>query len=143
MRLVVTGAGGGLARAFLAGLAGEADVVALAHADLDVGDATQVRERIPACDAIVNLAAFTDVDGCERDPVRAERDNATAVGHLAAAAREREPHRIGSVARSFAGIVLSRPPVRGRSSRSRRTERAERRSRFRKSGRSRIGARDT
>jgi dTDP-4-dehydrorhamnose reductase len=89
VRLVVTGSGGGLARAFLAGLAGEADVVALAHADLDVGDATQVRERIPACDAIVNLAAFTDVDGCERDPARAPRDNATAGAHRAAAARDR------------------------------------------------------
>ena len=89
MRLVVTGAGGGLGRAFLAHLGSGATVTAFPHADLDVGDPTRVRERIPACDAIVNLAAFTDVDGCERDPLRAERDNATAVGHLAAAARER------------------------------------------------------
>lgn len=89
MRLVVTGAGGGLARAFLAHLGPRADVVAFPHGELDVGDAGQVRDRIPACDAIVNLAAFTDVDGCERDPARAERDNATAVAHLAAAARAR------------------------------------------------------
>ena len=86
MRLVVTGAGGALARAVLA-VAEEHDVVALSHADLDVGDPDAVAATIPACDAIVHLAAFTDVDGCEADPGRAMRDNADAVGHVATAAR--------------------------------------------------------
>lgn len=85
MKLVVTGAGGALARAVLA-VAGGHEVVALTHADLDVGDPVAVAATIPACDAIVHLAAFTDVDGCERDPARAQRDNADAVGHVAAAA---------------------------------------------------------
>lgn len=88
MRLVVTGAGGALARAVLE-VAGGHDVVAYTHADLDVGDPDAVATTIPACDAIVNLAAYTDVDGCEDDPGRAQRDNADAVGHLAAAARAR------------------------------------------------------
>lgn len=88
MRIVVTGAGGALARAVLA-IAGDHDVIPFTHADLDVGDADAVAATIPACDAIVNLAAFTDVDGCEDDPARAQRDNGDAVGHLVAAARAR------------------------------------------------------
>ena len=88
MRIVVTGAGGAVARAFLAA-AGRHEVVALSHADLDVGDREAVLATTPACDAIANLAAFTDVDGCEEDPARAGRDNADAVGHLADAARAR------------------------------------------------------
>lgn len=88
MRLVVTGAGGALARAVLA-VARDHDVVSLTHAELDVGDPDAVAATIPDCDAIVNLAAYTDVDGCEDDPARAQRDNADAVGHLAAAARAR------------------------------------------------------
>ncbi|MFM7718117.1 MAG: SDR family oxidoreductase [Actinomycetota bacterium] len=88
MRIVVTGAGGAVARAFHAAAAHH-DLVAFAHADLDVGDRAAVLATVPACDAIANLAAFTDVDGCEADPSRAARDNADAVGHLAEAARAR------------------------------------------------------
>lgn len=88
MRIVVTGAGGGVARAFLA-VAGGHQVSAFTHSQLDVGEPDAVARAIPDCDAIVNLAAFTDVDGCELDPARAFRDNADAVGHLAEAARAR------------------------------------------------------
>jgi dTDP-4-dehydrorhamnose reductase len=89
VRLVVTGAGGGLGRAFLAQLPAHHDVVALAHADLDVGDHDAVQRLVPSLDpdAIVNLAAFTDVDANERDPARAFRDNALGPHHLALAAR--------------------------------------------------------
>lgn len=88
MKIVVTGAGGGVARAFLEVARGH-DVVAFTHSQLDVGDPRAVAGSVPECDAIVNLAAFTDVDGCELDPERAFRDNADAVGHLADAARAR------------------------------------------------------
>ncbi|HXF37397.1 MAG TPA: NAD(P)-dependent oxidoreductase [Actinomycetota bacterium] len=89
MRLVVTGAGGGLARAFLAQVPGHHDVVPLARADLDVGDHHAVMRTLPPLrpDAVLNLAAFTDVDGCERDPARALRDNALACQSLALACR--------------------------------------------------------
>ncbi len=89
MRLVVTGAGGGLARAFLAQVPGHHDVVPLARADLDVGDHHAVMRTVPPLrpDAVLNLAAFTDVDGCERDPARAVRDNALACQSLALACR--------------------------------------------------------
>ena len=89
MRLVVTGAGGGLARAFLSQVPAHHDVVALTRAELDVGDHHAVMRTVPPLrpDAVLNLAAFTDVDGCERDPARAVRDNALACQSLALACR--------------------------------------------------------
>ena len=88
MRLVVTGAGGGLARAFLAQVPAHHEVHALARGDLDIGDHAEVMRTVPvlAPDAVVNLAAFTDVDACESDPARAVRDNAIGPQNLALAA---------------------------------------------------------
>jgi dTDP-4-dehydrorhamnose reductase len=89
VRLVVTGAGGGVARAFLAQLPAHHEVHAFAHAELDVGDHQAVMATLPALrpDAVVNLAAFARVDECERDPGRAARDDAMGPQHLALAAR--------------------------------------------------------
>jgi dTDP-4-dehydrorhamnose reductase len=89
VRLVVTGAGGGLGRAFLAQVPPHHDVHAFAHADLDVGDRDAVMRTIPPLrpDAVLNFAAATRVDGCETDPVRATRDNALGAQHVASAAR--------------------------------------------------------
>jgi dTDP-4-dehydrorhamnose reductase len=89
VRLVVTGAGGGLGRAFLAQIPEHHDVIALGHDGLDIGDYDAVRQTVEPLrpDVIVNLAAFTDVDGNERDPGRAFRDNALGPQHLALAAR--------------------------------------------------------
>ena len=90
MRLVVTGAGGGLARAFLSRAASHHDVRALTREDLDVGDVHAVMRTVPplAPDAVLNLAAFTNVDQNETDRARAYRDNALAPHLLALAARE-------------------------------------------------------
>lgn len=89
MRLLVTGAGGGLGRAFLEVVPAHHDVVALAHAELDVGDHDAVMRTVPLLrpDAIVNCAAFTKVDQNETDPGRAFRDNAQGPHSLALAAR--------------------------------------------------------
>jgi dTDP-4-dehydrorhamnose reductase len=89
VRLAVTGAGGGLGRAFLAQVPSHHEVHPFAHAELDIGDHAAVMAAISELrpDAVVNLAAFTNVDACERDPRRAARDNALGPQHLALAAR--------------------------------------------------------
>ena len=71
--------------------AGEAaghDVIALGRRDLDVTDRRAVSERIAGerPDAVVNCAAYTDVDGAESDAASAMRLNAEAAGHVAEAA---------------------------------------------------------
>jgi dTDP-4-dehydrorhamnose reductase len=89
VRLVVTGAGGGLGRAFLAQVPPHHEVHAFDHAALDIGDHHAVRQTVEPLrpDAVVNLAAFTQVDGNETDPARAARDNAIGPQNLALAAR--------------------------------------------------------
>lgn len=89
MRLVVTGAGGGLARAFLAQVPPHHEVHAFAHPELDVGDHHRVMQTLVpiAPDAIVNLAAITKVDACEADPEGAFRANALGPQSLALVAR--------------------------------------------------------
>jgi dTDP-4-dehydrorhamnose reductase len=66
------------------------EVVALARADLDITDAAAVRAAVrearPA--AIVNCAAWTDVDGAETAEAQATAVNGTGAGHLAQAAAE-------------------------------------------------------
>lgn len=89
MRIVLTGAGGGLGRAFLAASPSHHDVISLGHAELDIGDHHAVMVAIPALapDLVLNTAAFTAVDANETDPARAFRDNAQGPHSLALAAR--------------------------------------------------------
>jgi dTDP-4-dehydrorhamnose reductase len=92
VRIVVTGAGGGLGGAFLDVVPPHHDVQPLTRADLDIADHDAVMRVIPAMrpDAIVNAAAYADVDGCETHRERAFRDNATGPQNLALAARSCE-----------------------------------------------------
>jgi dTDP-4-dehydrorhamnose reductase len=89
VKIVVTGAGGGLGRAFLDVVPKHHDVVALTHGDLDIGDHDAVMRTVPliAPEVVMNLAAFTKVDANEKDPARAFRDNAQGPHSLALAAR--------------------------------------------------------
>jgi dTDP-4-dehydrorhamnose reductase len=88
VRVLVTGAGGQLGREVVRVFADSGPVVGLARAALDVTDREAVHAAIGSCrpSVVVNCAAWTDVDGCERDPQRAHRINAVAVGYLREAA---------------------------------------------------------
>jgi dTDP-4-dehydrorhamnose reductase len=66
------------------------DVVALTRAELDITDADAVRAvvRDARPDAVVNCAAWTDVDGAEAAEAAATAINGDGAGHVAAAAAE-------------------------------------------------------
>jgi dTDP-4-dehydrorhamnose reductase len=90
VRIVVTGAAGQLGTdvASVFAAAGH-DVVAVSHADLDVGDRDAVLGLITSVrpDAVVHAAAWTAVDDCESDTDRAWRVNALGCRYVADACR--------------------------------------------------------
>ena len=90
MKVLITGAGGQVGRMLRATCPTGIDLVACAHADLDIGDAGSVRERLERerPDAIINAAAYTAVDKAESEPQQARWINSEGPGHLAALARE-------------------------------------------------------
>ena len=91
MRVLITGAGGLLAGAVTREFSGGTDVVALDRAALDISDDARVHRTITDIrpDAIINCAAYNDVDGAEDNAERALRVNALAVRALARAACDR------------------------------------------------------
>jgi len=96
VRVAVTGAGGRLGRALFQALAeapftGLSGPIAWTRADFDLDEPGAIgalldRDRP---EAVVNAAAWTDVDGCARDPELALRRNGEAVAVLAAATASR------------------------------------------------------
>jgi dTDP-4-dehydrorhamnose reductase len=88
VRIVVTGAAGGVGRAFTRAAPTHHDVIALDHDALDIGDHAAVFRTILgiAPELIVNAAGFTAVDANEGDSARAFRDNALGPHSLALAA---------------------------------------------------------
>jgi dTDP-4-dehydrorhamnose reductase len=88
LKVIVTGAGGLVGRATLSAFADQGDsVIALTHDALDIGNESEIRDRIDphSPDIVVNCAAWTDVDGCEFDKDRAFRANAAGPELLALA----------------------------------------------------------
>jgi dTDP-4-dehydrorhamnose reductase len=89
MRLLVTGAAGMLGRDVVAAAEGAGhDVTGLARRDLDIADPDAVRAAVADArpDAVVNCAAWTDVDGAEEHEADATRVNGAGAGYVAAAA---------------------------------------------------------
>ena len=90
MKVMVTGASGLVGRAVVSHCSNQGEhVIALDHGGLDIADAAKVnaafdRERP---DVVVNCGAWTDVDGCEVDPERAQNINARGPELLALACR--------------------------------------------------------
>lgn len=89
MRILVTGAAGMLGRDVVAAAqnAGH-DAIALARADLDITDAAAAEHAIATArpDALINCAAWTDVDGAEADEAQASAVNGAGAGQVANAA---------------------------------------------------------
>jgi dTDP-4-dehydrorhamnose reductase len=93
VRILVTGAAGQVG-ARVAEALGDHVVLAASRATLDLADREQVEQVVGEFgpDAIVNAAAMTNVDGCERDPEGAFVANALGVRSLAIAARRTGAH---------------------------------------------------
>ncbi|HET7699860.1 MAG TPA: NAD(P)-dependent oxidoreductase [Candidatus Limnocylindria bacterium] len=86
MRIAVTGAGGRLGSALVRELSTAGEVRGWSRPDYDLDDpraAGRIVESRP--DVVVHAAAWTDVDGCAREPTLAFRRNAEAVDELARA----------------------------------------------------------
>ncbi|MGH2678047.1 MAG: SDR family oxidoreductase [Actinomycetota bacterium] len=85
----MTGAGGGLGRAFLAAAPDQHEVHGFSRQQLDVRSFDAVRDALDplAPDVILHLAAMTSVDRCEEEPQRAGETNVLGSFNVAAAAR--------------------------------------------------------
>jgi len=88
MRVAVTGGDGRLGRKLTSTLQRRGhDVFTLARAALDITDPAAVRQIADwRPDVVVNAAAWTDVDGCAREPARAMLINADGAELVARAA---------------------------------------------------------
>lgn len=91
MKVLVTGAGGMVGRAVREFCEACGDtVIAYDRQALDIANADAVREAVvrDKPEAVINCAAWTDVDGCESDVERAFAVNARGPENLAVASRE-------------------------------------------------------
>jgi dTDP-4-dehydrorhamnose reductase len=91
MRLLITGAGGMLGQDLVsAASAAGHECVALARAELDVTDLGAVQAAVSSAepDAVINCAAWTDVDGAEKSFAAALAVNGEGAGNVARAATD-------------------------------------------------------
>ncbi|MEQ8765769.1 MAG: dTDP-4-dehydrorhamnose reductase [Planctomycetota bacterium] len=87
MHVVITGAGGMLARELTSAFEDGWKITTLSRADLDVSIWGDVFDRFETLnpDVVINAAAYTDVDGCETNVDHAMRVNAIGAKNVAAA----------------------------------------------------------
>jgi dTDP-4-dehydrorhamnose reductase len=88
MKVLVTGARGQVGRAVVVAAPASAQLVAVTHGELDIGDADAVARYVGDAkpDVIVNAAAYTAVDRAESESAAAQRVNAEGPANLARAA---------------------------------------------------------
>ena len=94
MQILITGANGQLGHELVrATVAAGHEVVATSHETLDITDKLAVDAAITAArpDVVIHAAAWTAVDACESDPVKAMLVNGTATKYIADAA-----HAVGA-----------------------------------------------
>ena len=95
--ILVTGAGGMLGQALAAaGAASATDVLGVTRAECDIADAEAVERALHRCApaAVINAAAWTDVDGAESHVEGARAVNATGPGVLARACARHGVHLV-------------------------------------------------
>lgn len=88
-KVVVTGGSGQLAQAIKYIAQGHnVEVYAPTHTECDITDAESVRRAICGADIVVNAAAYTNVDGAERNSEAAYRTNCSGAATVARTAAE-------------------------------------------------------
>ena len=102
MKVLITGAGGQLGRALVAGAPDGVEVLAVSSRELDITDHASTKRLIAAQhpSIILNAAAYTAVDRAESEPGRAAAVNDAGVGNLVAAA-EAAGSRVAHVSTDF------------------------------------------
>src|SRR5438874_8511116 len=92
MKLVIVGAGGRLGTALAREYREKFSVIGFDHAQLDLANADELREKLCTFDfdLLINAAAFTNVDLCEKERDQAFRINAEAPRLLAEICREKK-----------------------------------------------------
>jgi dTDP-4-dehydrorhamnose reductase len=88
VQIAITGASGQLGSALAATLADGHDLTLIGHGEIELGD-PRVVDQIAAtgADLVIHPAAYTNVDGCARDPEHAYRINALGTKYVALACR--------------------------------------------------------
>ena len=96
MKIVITGAGGRLGAALQREYGDKFDASGFDRAQLDLADFDRVRRRLSDVDfdVLINAAAFTNVDLCEKEPEQAFRTNAEAPRVLAEICRDKNARLI-------------------------------------------------
>ena len=89
-KILVLGAHGMLGSALMALSSPPFEVVGLGHEDVEVTLEKEVRRAVydSQPDTVIHAAAYTDVDGCERDPDRAFATNSQGTLHVVEVCRE-------------------------------------------------------
>lgn len=87
LKIVITGAGGMLGSALCDVLGENDEVFPFSHTELDIADSSQIEGVLKNVrpDLLINAAAYTKVDDCERNSQLAFQVNGQAVGNLARA----------------------------------------------------------
>ena len=90
MKALLTGSAGQLGRVLRATRPASVELIACTRAELDIGDAAAVQERLERerPDIIINAAAYTAVDKAESEPQLARRINTDGAENLARAAHD-------------------------------------------------------
>jgi dTDP-4-dehydrorhamnose reductase len=88
MRIAITGTGGQLGSALLNQLSNDHEIISFDHGRLELARPTAVEQLLASnAELVIHPAAYTNVDGCARDPELAYRVNGLGTKYVALACR--------------------------------------------------------